>query len=212
MDKRTYEENAGYACVTIHKPKGAPRPCFGSRISHVNYVEITVRRADKVLHPHEPDGFYAKGLKQNILCRFRMSQHQFETLVHGGANTHSGVPCTLEVFDGQDIPEIPQPASVNESSKRRGNKAVEALKVYTEGLVRRFDDLIEKGRVSKAELHHLRASLTRLPRDLSDIVDYGLEIYQEELENLRRGLETEIEAQMQPILDRLKSLPQPEVK
>jgi len=120
--EREVSRHPAYAQVSISHVSGSG--ClYGSDFEHHNYVTLSIKRSE--LHRDLARDWH---FEREELIEIALSEAQYATMI--SAPNRSGVPCTLQRFNGEMIPSLPRRDSTklyDAEIERKLYKTVEAL-------------------------------------------------------------------------------------
>lgn len=103
----TRETHPAYGMIGANRVSGTT-PLFGSDFMHHNYVQITIRRAERNRNL-STDWYHGR----DELIEVSISEGQWATFV-SSMNVGFGVPCTINHIDRKGLPGLPEPPSRTE--------------------------------------------------------------------------------------------------
>ena len=181
-------EHESYGVVHISKVTGQTK-LFGSSLDHHSYVTISISRASNHRHLHH-NNFY----QEKELIEIAMSHAQFGELLCN-FNNGSGIPCTLQHIDMQQIPEAESnSAATKETYLDEFKEDARNVANKLNDLSKKVQEILDKPTVSKAERRELLNLVESAKQEIASNMPFVLESYIEKTEEVEMEAKTEIEA------------------
>lgn len=180
-----------FAQIQFNRVEGKAR-FYGSELEQDHYIMMEIAHSvverDLTHEWHFTDG--------RPLIRLRMSAGQFSELITS-LNRGSGIPCTLEYFDGKKVAELPDLENrkefVHRKFKDRMKEFAESIKENQQKAL----SLVKKKTLNKQEVQDLTFYLERLTSELSSNIPFFAKCFQEVTDEVVLEAKKEIENAIQ---------------
>jgi hypothetical protein len=164
---------------------------FGSSIeNHLSGIRISISHAERH-HSLSRDWYYNKG---DSVIVVDLSPAQFAELITS-LNAGSGVPCTIQRFNGERVPDLPRDI-VLEKDKVRKDFAKKCEKATQE--IRRakasVEAILEKKSITQADRKEIVAAFNKTIQEVSRNMPFVLTQFEEAAEKVVTAAQAEIEA------------------
>lgn len=177
---------------------------YASDFNHNAFMTVTIRRSE-LRRSLSNDWHYGRG----ELIEIAMSEAQWATFV-SSPNVGSGVPCTIQHIQGEQIPRLPEPGP---RSKQFGEEMREKAASALESLDALAAEVAALG-LSKAKADKIAERIRSAKGALSSSIPFIAEQFSEHMERTVEGAKAEVHgymtgALMRSGLDALTSGPPP---
>lgn len=192
VDKKDIDEHPSYGMINLSHVTSNGTSLFGSGIKHGNFVELTIKHAER-----QKSAFHDHYFGRDSIVRIYLSPAQFTGMLTR-TNT-PGVPCTLNWIQGEGY--IDPPEERNIKTELHTNLKSEFKKL--EERVRILKDEIDadlKGPVKKAAKEKIKFNVMKIHQDISSNLSFLLECQTESLENIGTEIVAEAEATVNGII------------
>lgn len=168
--------------------------CFGSRIRHNAFVEITIRGASLSRHLNH-DHYFA----DNELISVRLTEAQWATFV-SSPNVGMGVPCSLDHVLMERCGEVPPPADSISQAKHEARKEAAELMEQMNALCGELEKAVEepKKRELRDILRRLKCAVGYFPSNHA----YLFKSFEEHVENVVTDAKASVEAHFTAVATR----------
>jgi len=186
-ERHTHES---YGQIRFSRVSGRSR-FYGSELEQDHFItlEITKSEIDRGLsQEHHFAG--------DVITQLRMTAGQFSELITS-MNMGSGVPCTLERYNGKITQPLPEIENRKEFVHRKFD---ERMKEFAKEMVDRQErarELIAKKSLNKADKEELNWLLTRLTQEVSSNIPFFGKCFQENVDEIVHEAKLEIENAIQ---------------
>lgn len=196
-----YSSHPAYGYIRAGRVSGN-KECFMSAVTTGSYIIIEIGDAELII-----DGEQIKSAPSKGLIRVRLTNHQFAEMI---TNMHSasGVPCTLEKFDGKKIADLPAAPDYKSVFEENISAILEDVLATIKTVQEKLSSLMSKSNISKKDIAYLQGIVNNLETQLATNIPYMEEASAEMLDNKLAELKAEISAwvQHQLVLNGLSSL------
>lgn len=205
------ETHEAYGMVGFSRCQGNPR-LFKSDIRGGNYITLTIRTAS-VDHHLSRDWVYG----EKELIEVYLSPNQFAELLTT-MNYGSGVPCTINHFNGKRMEKIPDRDSEEKIISDGFEKRMRDLSASMKNDIKELSDLFEnKKTLSKEDKRNIEWKFKSIVQEVENNFPFVLNQFQESVGKTVVQAKAEIEAQVSSVihktgLDSLKSLSVPSLE
>lgn len=168
--------------------------CFGSRIRHQAFIEITIRRAE-IERDLNRDWFHG----DEELISVRLTESQWATFV-SSPNMGYGVPCSLDHVMRERCGPVPPPEDSVSQAKHEARKDAAELVADLQGLCDKLEKAVEepKKRELREILHSLKCAVGSFPSGHA----FLYESFEEHVENVVTDAKASVEAHFTAIATR----------
>ena len=184
-ESKTHES---YGMVRIGRISGGDGRFFGSHIRCNNYITIEVSEAE-IKNDLGRDWFFPKKKKISV----KLTPTQFSELIT--TTNGSGVPCTVEEFNGKRLQPIP------EDDKTEAYKAVEYFKERMSKFddeIQKFDieleEILEKKTINKDDRKKLKDQLSRMHQEVAGNIPFYMEQFNDSANKIVSQAKSEVDA------------------
>lgn len=179
-----------YGQISFSRVQSNGTTFYGSELKQDHYIqlEITDSEIERTL---TQDWYFGKKTK----ARIRMSPNQFSELITS-MNRGSGVPCTLEYFDGH-IEQINHTESRKEFVHRKFEDRMKEFAKTLKEKQAKAKDLVKKKTLSKQDIQDLTFHLDWLTQEISGNIPFFAKCFQETMDEVVLEAKTEIESAIQ---------------
>lgn len=161
---------------------------FGSDLQQDHYITLRISEGEKV-SDLSSERFYPR----KRILQARMTATQFSELITS-LNIGSGVPCTLEIANGQIVEKLPEQENRKEFVHR---KFKDRLKEFSNNLIsyqKEAKDIVKKKTLSKDDQNNLINNLDYLITEINSNIPFFAQCFQEVMDEMVVEAKTEIEA------------------
>lgn len=176
-----------YATVAVHRVTGRTE-LFDSALEHQHYITLSVRKAEKFT-----DGSHDFIMSRDEYIEVAMSETQFARMITS-LNMGSGVPCTLQHFDGKQV-EQPLKEDMLNTHRDMVEDKLKGIMDRQDALgskVRKWRDT--KHRPTLKELDDLAESLECASQHFESNMRYYARCFEEHMEKVVAEAKTDVEA------------------
>ncbi|MBN7763728.1 hypothetical protein JYP52_21550 [Nitratireductor aquibiodomus] len=183
----TISRHPAFGGIVAHRISGH-RALFGSDFRHRHFMRVTITTSE---HVRSLSGDRYHGSLRSIIA-VDMTEAQWAEFI-SAPNIGTGVPCTIDSFNGEMMPLLPDPEDKRDVFGR------EARKTLDDGL-RELDQVMEmladtKG-LSNAARERLTSRIDAAKRQLGPNIDYVAERFGEHMEETVAKARQEIHGHM----------------
>lgn len=190
-DRGTITTHPAFAQIGASRVTGAAY-LYGSDFTHHAYMTVTIRRSQ--LHRDlSRDWHYAT----DELIQVALTEAQWATFV-SSPNVGTGVPCTLDHFDGRRVPELPPPPERTKQFKAEIDDKLRASLAEVEAALRDVDGL----GLSKAKGGIIKDRLNAVIRELHGNLPFVAEQFSEHAEETVEKAKAEVHGYMVDAIQR----------
>lgn len=159
IDEHGDETHESWLLIRANRCTGGGSHLFDSEIRHQSYITVTVSRCSR-----KRDLNHDWLMDTKLLIEINMSEAQWGAFVSSFGHG-TGVPATLDWFDGARVPRAPHTPRLEESHKEvrnAGAHALEKIRKAQEAVQEAFDQNLGK-KVLRERLHHLQCMVNNGP-------------------------------------------------
>ena len=156
---------------------------YGSDFRHQHYVTVTICRSEQHRNLSRDWEF-----GREELIEVALSEAQWATFV-STPNVGSGVPCTLERFDGQMIPGLPNPTATDEKFRQEIEASMARMQADLRKLAADLD-----GPLSKTKAAELRKNMEWIAGRMTDSTGFVAKQFGEHIEHTVEKAKIEVNA------------------
>ena len=182
-----------YAQIEVSRVSGGNVTLYDSDFKHNHYMVLRVQPSRMMRHLNKD--WHHSG--HNPMIEVAMSESQWATLV-SSLNMGGGVPCTLQRFDGKNIPSIPAPIA------RHDQYAGEIKEDLAEAVAEMdaLDKLIEESGLSKTKAAALREKVRSARSTLTSSIPWIVESADKHMEKTVERGKQEVQGYMLGMIQR----------
>jgi len=187
----TRTTHPAYAMIGASRVSGRTN-LYASDFKHQNYMTISIRRSE--LH---------RGLNRDWhfgreeLIEVALSESQWATFV-SAPNVGSGVPCTLEYFQGKLVPGLPQPPSrVDQFDAEIQERLKKCLKTLDDGIA-----AVQEVGLSKVKQDKLASIFKGVRTEIMSNLPFVAEQFSEHMEDTVEKAKQEVHGYMLQAMNR----------
>lgn len=173
-----------------HNGKGVK--FYGSELAQDNYIQMTLHRSE-LIRDLTKEWYYETGER---LIKVRMSSGQFSELLTS-IGQGSGVPCTIEMINGENIEPLMDVESRKEFVHR---KFQERMTMFAKGVKEnrlKAKAIIQKKKLSAQDMHDLTRHIDWLSQEVQSNIPFFTECFQETMDQVVFEAKLEVENAIQ---------------
>lgn len=190
MSGDEYEErHPAFATMLVTHPHGGNVCCFGSRARHNDFVSIEINEAVRNRGLAHDTIFGSRRHK----IQFRMTHAQFVEMV-STTSRNSGVPVTLEYFNGEQVPVYDEELTTRDVQIESIDHAIEEATRRMAELTRSLTEAIEAGKIPKKTASDLVGKTQSVQSFLSSTIPFLRDRLTEDVDAQLNRARVEIEA------------------
>jgi len=184
------ESHPAYGLVGLCRTTCSPgMNLFGSSVKHGNYISLTIKRAKKE-HSLSRDWYFGG----DELIKISISGVQLGELLTS-MNVGDGVPCTIERFNGEGVPDIPAGTTVTEEYHEEFVQQVRATNERSKKLIAKAEEILKTGgTIKKDERSQLLGHLHHLNMEIGSSLEFMAKSFDEKMEKTVGQAKGEVEA------------------
>jgi hypothetical protein len=186
----TRTTHPAFAQISASRVSGSAN-LYDSDFSHQNFMTITIRKSE--LHRSLSNDWH---VAKDELIQVALSEAQWATFV-SSPNNGSGVPCTLNHFQGMPVPELPPPSDSREQFKQEMNETVLQIQSELNSLVGSLGEPLGKTKVAA-----LRKQLDSLAYQLTGSTQFVASQFDEHIERTVEKAKVEVNAYVTNVIHR----------
>jgi hypothetical protein len=179
-----------YGQISIARVQGR-RKFYGSELEHDHFIELQISNScmERDL-THE--NYYSE---RRPIVSVRMTAVQFSELITS-MNT-DGVPCTLEIVNGEKVEPLPTIESHKELVHRKFKDRMVSFANSIKDLQLKAKSLVKKKSLSKQDMQDLIFAIDHISDETKDNIPYFIECFQETTDHIVVDAKNEIESAIQ---------------
>lgn len=187
----TITTHPAYAQLSVSRVTGHTN-LFDSDFSHNAFMVIRVAACE--LHRNLSSDWHYPDHRPMI--EIALSEAQWATFV--SSPNMAGVPATLQSFNGEQVPQLPPPASrVDQFSAEMKRDAADTV-----AACRELDELIDSLGLPKGKAEQLRAKSRTIAAKVSSSMPFVADQFEEHMENVIEKGKAELHGYMGGVLQR----------
>lgn len=189
--EETRTTHPAFAQISASRVSGSTA-LYDSDFRHNAYMTIRIKRSE--LHRGlNRDWHFGK----EELIEVALSESQWATFV-SSPNMGDGVPCTLQRYDGEMIPGLPDPSSRTDQFAGEIKKKLEKTVEKVKGTINRIDEMgLPKGKAAT-----LKATFESLLTELQSNLPFVAKQFEEHMEDTVESAKQEVHGYMTGVLTR----------
>ena len=192
------ESHPSYAMIRASRVSGGHENLYGSSVSHQNHIEIQVVRGTRDRHLNT-DWYHGDS---RPLISVKLSPNQFAEFLTN-VNCGSGVPCTLDEFNGEMMPDCPERHIRQEVTTEFKERMQEVGELAAEA-ERKLAELETLGRaIKKSDIKELRGLISHALADIRSNAPFAQECFNEACDKAAAEAKAEIDAAFTSMIARL---------
>ena len=190
MSKEKIKHSA-FGQIQFIRTTGGNRRFYGSELPQNHYITLEIHHSE-IHRELTHENYYNTG----EIIRLRLSSGQFSELITS-MNIGSGIPCTIERLEGQEVEELPEIESRKDFVHR---KFQERMKTFANSIKEKQNkalELVKKKSLSKQDIHELTHYLQYLTTEIQSNIPFFAECFQETMDKVVFEAKTEVENAIQ---------------
>jgi hypothetical protein len=184
------EKHPAFGVVSFSRVTGGGKVFFGSDVPSDHYITLEINQASR-RHNLGSDWIGESGSLP--LIQVAMTSHQFAELLTS-LNVGSGVPCTIQYFNGKNIERLEKIETegdrikkhFKEQSKERADELVERMNQVRE--------MLAKDKISKADRKAIEGLMDSITQEYKSSQPFYLDQFEESTEKLIVQAKAEVDA------------------
>lgn len=188
--ERERHTHSSYGQIRFSRVNGTNR-FYGSELQQDNYISMEIHTSS-VERELSNEWFY----NEKMVTRLRMSSNQFAELITS-MNNGSGVPCTLEVYDGKNAEDLPEIENRKEFVHRKFEERMMGFAKDLKSDQAEAKKLIAKKTLSKQDQQDLQRIIDRVIMETSSNIPFFGKCFQENMDEVVQEAKSEIENAIQ---------------
>lgn len=181
-----------FGLIRFSRMSGGSKDFFGSDLKQENYIQLEVVQAElnKTLTKEWFGENYSN--KNRNVIRLKMTSNQFSELITS-LNMGSGVPCTLECINGEEVEQIYRKENRKEFVHRSFEERMEDFASRFNSQESEVKELIEKKSLSKEDRNKLKFLFDSIKTEITSNIPFFMKCFQETSDKIVTEAKQEIE-------------------
>jgi hypothetical protein len=172
--KEETKTHESYGMIDICKYTGGSGQFFGSDIIHNGGISLKIHTAEK--KRMLSNNWYHS---RNTLIEVRLSYAQWVDAITSGMNT-SGVPCTIERFNGKSIPQKDHV----EDKQEKFTQELKEMHTESKDMIDEVLDMLMDGNVGKRKKEEIAKKLSSIKQRMGGNESFVIEQFKEEMQDV----------------------------
>lgn len=179
----------GLAVFSRYSIGGAKHRLFGSSIDSINAISLSIRRCE-VQHNLGSDHYFDRG----ELIEINMTEAQFATLLTT-MNVGSGVPVTINHFNGQKMPDLPESKVEAVKIREKFHSNMAKWKKQLNATTGEIDAiLVKKGALNQEEKKRINELTSSLVEQIKGHSSFLVDMFNESVNGAVSEAKAEVES------------------
>lgn len=185
-------KNESFGMLRFSRVSGNSGYLFGSDLQPNHFIIMELN-----------DGYMSRSLSHdsyfdtnNNKVRIKMSTNQFSELITS-LNYGSGVPVTIERFNGNKIPQFEDAENKKEAHYRQYKENINELHIDLSNEISDIKHILEKKSLSKADREYIIKYMEKIERELKYNIPFYIKTFKESMDKIVVEAKTEIENAIQ---------------